>query len=359
MTDKDNEELNSALADLQNEWSEDDQGLSTESSEHDEILSELPDANDSEVDATKSAEKPSTKDENKTSEKVAAKKNRQKVKVPKGERKPKSMFFKALVGTSVVALIGFGVFQSGVLKPSIGTSLPQAGGWQLFGSSPPETSPVVTEYQLEVIVKQLRNDVYQTLKQLPTLEQVQKLNNEISELKRIQSQQSASIRSLNSIADRQNSNLSIGGSSVDGQLAQLRSELDTLNLHTGELLSKTAKLDDETKRFNGAAKQVAELVNSNWTNHLRIKKLENEQGPEDKTPRESSDLKSAESITLSTKNEWALKIVSERFTQIYNIQTGKNLRVFEGVVIPNCGPVIDINVSARKVIAQHCTISHK
>lgn len=359
MTDKDNDELNSALAELQNEWSEDDQGLSTESSDHDEILSELPDANDSEVDETKSAEKPPTKDVNKTSEKVAAKKNRQKLKVPKGDRKPKSMLFKALVGTSVVALIGLGAFQSGVLKPSIGTSLPQAGGWQLFESSPPETNPEVTEYQLEVIVKQLRNDVYQTLNQLPTLEQVQKLNNEISEIKRIQSQQSSSIRSLNSIADRQNSNLSIGGSNVDGQLAQLRSELDTLNLHTGELLSKTAKLDDETKRFNGAAKQVAELVNSNWTNHLRIKKLENEQGPDDKTSRVSSELKSAESITLSSKNDWALKIVSERFTQIYNIHTGKNLRVFEGVVIPNCGPVIDINVSARKVTAQHCTISHK
>ncbi|MGP4943204.1 hypothetical protein [Pseudoalteromonas nigrifaciens] len=350
MTDKDNTEINDALNELQNEWDEGDSSpVINDDSSHDDILDGLPDdeiaTSDIETDNNQKANK---------------KKNKpQKVKVPKKESKSNGLLFKLLIGAGVVSLVGFMALKSDRLTTGGGTSLPTAGGWELFGSDKAEQSPKVTQEQLELVISQLRNDVNRTLKQLPTVEQVESIRRDILDLQRIQSNQSASIRSLNSLADKPSSQRG-ASNDIDGQISLIRAELDNLNSFTGELLSKTAELDAQTGKFKNANKQLADLVNSNWSNHLRINKLENKLTDNSDSPSTSAsngpELKKAEAITLKSKNEWALKIVSQRFTQIYNTQTGKNLRVFEGVVIPNCGPVIDIDVAARKVTAQHCTI---
>lgn len=342
MSEKDNNEIKNALAAVQQEQNDEEIHTNdTDKTLDEQILNSLPDDED---------------------EAAAESKNKKgEVKRPKN----KKAISKFIALGFVVAIGGAAIWQSGLFASNQNASFPKAGDWKIFGENKNDAQPYITKADLENFERKLRGDVLQTVSQLPGMNEIESLRNEIAALRQLQNRQSKHITELNMLADKAASERPLMGSNYDSQISLIRSELNELNNFTGELLSKTAKLDEDTAKFNEATKKIDELKNSNWLNHLQLKKLEkqlNNTGGFNQVKSNSKStgaLKNAESITLKPKIEWVLKIVSERFSQIQHKQTGEKIRVFEGVIIPNCGPVIDIDVQARKVVAQHCTIGHR
>jgi hypothetical protein len=67
-------------------------------------------------------------------------------------------------------------------------------------------------------------------------------------------------------------------------------------------------------------------------------------------------LAKAKKVRLNYPHRWKLKIASNAFTQIVNVDNNQLLRLSPGVDVPGCGHVINIDVIARKVMTQHCVI---
>lgn len=351
MSGNDNNEIKDALAAVQQEQNDDEIHANDDDKTLDEqILNGLP---DDEVIEDKATE-----------EKVTKQSKKPKVKKPKSKNKsPSKLIALGLVAALVIS--GTAIWHSGLFASNPTVSFPKAGGWKIFGESTNDENPYITKSDLESFERKLRSDVLQTVSQLPSVKDIEYLRNEISTLRQLQNRQSKYITELNMLADKTVTERPLMGSNYDSQISLIRAELNELNNFTGELLSKTAKLDENAANFKEASKKIDELTNSNWLNHLQLKKLEKQVNNSvgfretQSSNKSTGELKNAESITLKPKIEWVLKIVSERFSQIQHKQTGEKIRVFEGVVIPNCGPVIDIDVQARKVVAQHCTIGHR
>lgn len=61
--------------------------------------------------------------------------------------------------------------------------------------------------------------------------------------------------------------------------------------------------------------------------------------------------------TLRKAKKWKLNLVSKKFAQAINVSTKQTLRLSIGVIVPDCGAVVGINVSERHVVTKQCVIS--
>ena len=146
-------------------------------------------------------------------------------------------------------------------------------------------------------------------------------------------------------------------------VALIKSDLDTLNDYTGDILTKFKDVDANSESLATLAKLTKDLKNTNWANFKRIKKLE-EMGQVGKSNVVSSNsvtktkpMASAQAVTWDNKPSWKLKIISDRFTQIVNTKSNKSVRIYKGGNIPSCGVVLSIDVVGRKVTTPHCVIT--
>jgi len=336
------------------------QGIQTERAgegvDHDEIYKSLPEAGDEGADENDDFEQPEI--ESKAGKKEKSRKKTTQVKVPNKDKKSKK---KVLIAVAVAAAIGYGLFSLlQPVQPGAKSSIPTFFGNTYKNENKAE--PTITISQLEVAMTQLRKEFQAKIDTLPTHNDLSDIKRSLLDIEQLQNEQRTSIAMLNQMADRPVST-ALNNQDYDRQLADFKQELDALNAYTGNLLSENEKLKKKVSSLDGVKKEVDELVNSNWATYLEVQKLKKEskkQGKaETKDSNETVSTNKAEKITWNSSHSWVLKIASERFTQIYNTSTGKNLRVFEGIEIPNCGVVISVDVAARKVSTQHCTISRK
>lgn len=321
---------------------------------HDEILNSLPKEGDEDDDGH---------DEQPEAKKNAGKKekNRKKatqVKVPSRDKKSR---IKIVIAVAVAGAIGYGLFSIlQPVKPGATSSIPAFFGKTYQDDNGVE--PTVTVSQLELAVSQLRTEMLTKIDSLPTHNDLNAIKRSVLDVERVQNEQRTSIAMLNQIADRPIPT-ALNNQDYDRQLNAFKQELDALNAYTGNVLSTTETLKKQISSLDEVKKEVEKLVNSNWATYLEVQKLKKDSEKKAKSAgkdsSEPSSQSKAEKITWNSAHSWVLKIASERFTQIYNTSTGKNLRVFEGIEIPNCGVVISVDVAARKVSTQHCTISRK
>lgn len=354
---KEHEEINDTLQGIQAERGE-------EGVDHDEIISTLPkDDDESDEDENDSSDEGDGDEKPPVIEKSAQKKAKSskkttKVKVPSKDKRSKK---RLVAGVVLVAVVGCGLFY--LLKPEstgIKSSMPAFFGNTYKNDSLAE--PTVTARQLELAISQLRQEMIAKIDTLPSHSDISDIKRSVLEVELLQKEQKTSIAMLNQMADRPVPT-SLNNQDYDRKLNAFKQELDALNAYTGNVLSTTETLKEQISSLDGVKKEVEKLVNSNWATYLEVQKLKKEREKKAKSTgkdsSESSSQSTAEKITWNGAHSWVLKIASERFTQIYNTSTGKNLRVFEGIEIPNCGVVISVDVAARKVSTQHCTISRK
>ncbi|MEJ6534058.1 MULTISPECIES: hypothetical protein [Pseudoalteromonas] len=336
------------------------QGIQTERAgegvDHDEIYKSLPEAGDEGADENDDFEQPEI--ESKAGKKEKSRKKTTQVKVPNKDKKSKK---KVLIAVAVAAVFGYGLFNLlQPVKPNVTSSIPSFFG-KTYGNDQ-KAEPTVTVSQLESAMADLRAEVIARIDALPSHNDLNAIKHSVVEVERLQNEQKTSIAMLNQMADRPVP-VTLNTQDYDRQLNAFKQELDALNAYTGNILSTTETLKQKVSSLDGIKKEVDELVNSNWATYLEVQKLKKEsekQGKDEaKDNNETVSTNKAEKITWNSSHSWVLKIASERFTQIYNTSTGKNLRVFEGIEIPNCGVVISVDVAARKVSTQHCTISRK
>lgn len=284
-----------------------------------------------------------------------------KVKVPKAEKTSKKINYKLLMAFGAFAVLGAAYYFSTADEYSEirSASLPSFSSWSLFSdaSSDVVNDPIVTRSYLESVLQKQREFFSEEISSLSSVGMIKELRGEISYIQTVQNNQQKVIESIIQKASTQQS---VNTIEYEAQLLSLRGELNSLNSFTGELLSKMAKLDESAAKIDESNKKIVELVNSNWVNHLRIKKLEDNtiNGVVEKQPvREIvTDMKRPQVITWNNEHAWVLKIASDRFTQVYNKNSGKHMRVFVGVEIPSCGLVLSIDIPARKISTQHCSI---
>ncbi|MDI4652598.1 MULTISPECIES: hypothetical protein [Pseudoalteromonas] len=341
------EELPDALQAIQAERGEGDEN-------HDEILSSLPEEDGEDDDGHD--EQPEAKMN--TGKKEKNRKKATQVKVPSRDKKSR---IKIVLAVAFAGAIGYGLFSIlQPVKPGATSSIPAFFGKTYKDDNGVE--PTVTVSQLELAVSQLRKEMLTKIDSLPTHNDLNAIKRSMLDVERVQNEQRTSIAMLNQIADRPIPT-ALNNQDYDRQLNAFKQELDALNAYTGNVLSTTETLKEQISSLDEVKKEVQKLVNSNWATYLEVQKLKKDSEkkaiPAGTDSSEPSSQSAAEKITWNSTHSWVLKIASERFTQIYNTSTGKNLRVFEGIEIPNCGVVISVDVAARKVSTQHCTISRK
>lgn len=324
--------------------------------DHEEILAELPDSNEQ---SDESEELTDVEDKSEQDSKGKSRKKVKQVKVPQANKKTSTKKVGLALAVVLVAGLGY-VFYTLIqpVKPGVSSSIPSFFGKTYTESNNADTP--VTSSQLNAAIQQLRLDVFSRLETLPTDSDLTAIKQSIREIENIQSAQQEKIVLLNQMADRPLST-PINNDNYDRQFSVIKQELDALNAYTGNLLSTTEKLKKDVTAIDNVKKQVTELTNSNWATYLEVQKLKklSESDAQNESVDVTTKTSKAKKVTRNNVHSWVLKIASERFTQIYNTSTGKNIRVFEGVEIPNCGVVTSIDVASRKVITQHCSISRK
>lgn len=365
-----NSELNDMLASIQKERDGSDSNVTSindhADDSHSDILDSLEDDSYTGDDEQQNEEHCDTSNDELLS-KMAE--NSEKVEVEKSKPKTKTR----VIAVSVVAVACFAgmfLYQSGKPESQVNSvSLPSFDSWSLFGSTA-EDDPVVTRSELEQVIRSYNSQQSELLQQFAPKQNISSLQEQLREFQSQLNQQKSVISSLSERLSSMNLQGSQAGAS-DKQLVTLKGELDSLSAYTGDLLSRMEQVDKAVEEVNKLEVKTKELLNANWQNHLRLNALEKQQDPKanhqnaqvSSEPSASAQtgsatvLKSAEKLTWNNAHPWILKIASERFTQIHNTVTNKPLRIYEGVQVPQCGVVLDIDIAGRKISTQHCTIT--
>jgi len=155
-------------------------------------------------------------------------------------------------------------------------------------------------------------------------------------------------------------------------------DFSSFQVDIDELKIKSTALNNEMKEMLSEAKITAELAKAlkenEWGIHTRLKKVEkrytnnpvkiakkttgakvSKQGSRPKI--KTKAIPSAQKVKWVNKHPWKLKVSSNSFTQILNVQTNQLLRIYDGVDVTGCGLVTNINVEARNVSTQYCQIT--
>lgn len=361
MSQDNNKELSDALQNIQASRSTDSSTEASTDVNHDEIMSALPD--DGKAGGEGLADDLGEDDKKLKAEIKSNAKPVNKIKVSKSKRKPNYLVIGGFVGVALI-VAGYFVFRPKIDSSSV--SLPSVSGWQLFNESKTSDS-YITEATLIKTLETFRGNIVNTLQAMPSSEELAQLRQEVNALQGITEELRFKVQSIDRSLESNHSSNNIYNE--PSELNVIRNRLDQLDR---DVLTKNTLIYQNEKSIQANATKLEDLINSNWVNHLRIKKIENSVSDSAKVATTSAEknleqnitsnlngLKSAEKVTWENSHPWVLKIASERFTQIYNTTTNKPLRVFEGADVPTCGLVIDIDLLGRKVTTQHCTITRK
>ena len=211
------------------------------------------------------------------------------------------------------------------------------------------TESAITKSDLRQLARQLRSEISSQSNSDEVNVNLTNLQREIEIIQRVLVRQENDYKELSTRIDE-----AMRLASIDKPAPIANSQIQNMfDTEFTPLKSEIESVKRSLRIMRANGKNTRKKLNELTKISLTAQKVVLAERNEKKKPKSNSSTP----VIWKNNHPWKLKMTSAGFTQIYNTYTKSPLRISKGVDVPSCGIVLDIDVQARKVTTQHCRIT--